>query len=114
MVSINLGLGPGDVIFGFLRLRHPSEESHRPEVRDEHCALIRELRVYGPVVNIGEHEPDAWQHFGFGEKMINAAENLARTELGVNRLLVNSGIGVKEYYRKLGFHDLGPYLAKSL
>ena len=103
-----------DVIFGFLRLRCPSEDAHRPEIREKPCTLIRELRVYGPVVNIGEKEPDAWQHFGLGEKMIRAAEEITRTDIGVERILVNSGIGVKEYYRKLGFIDLGPYLAKSL
>ncbi|MHA1636833.1 MAG: tRNA uridine(34) 5-carboxymethylaminomethyl modification radical SAM/GNAT enzyme Elp3 [Candidatus Thorarchaeota archaeon] len=103
-----------DIIFGFLRLRYPSVDAHRPEIREKPCVLIRELRVYGPVVEIGEKEPDAWQHFGLGEKMVCAAEDIARTELGVERILVNSGIGVKEYYRKLGFTDLGPYLAKSL
>jgi elongator complex protein 3 len=103
-----------DVIFGFLRLRYPSEDAYRPEINETSCALIRELRVYGPVVNIGEKELDAWQHLGLGEKMISTAENIVRDEYGANRILVNSGIGVKEYYRKLGFFDLGPYLAKSL
>ncbi|MHA1577566.1 MAG: tRNA uridine(34) 5-carboxymethylaminomethyl modification radical SAM/GNAT enzyme Elp3, partial [Candidatus Thorarchaeota archaeon] len=103
-----------DIIFGFLRLRLPSDKAHRPEINEESCVIIRELRVYGPVVNIGEQNPDAWQHFGLGEKLLSIAEEIGRDEFGVNRIVVNSGIGVKEYYRKTGFTDSGPYLVKIL
>jgi elongator complex protein 3 len=103
-----------DVILAFLRLRLPSDDAHRPEISEESCSLIRELRVYGPVVEIGERDPQAWQHLGLGEKLLTEAERTSRDELGVDRILVNSGIGVKEYYRNLGFADLGPFLAKDL
>ena len=103
-----------DVLFGFLRLRLPSEHAHRPEVTSEPCMIIRELRVYGPVVNIGEHDPKAWQHLGLGERLLRAAEQIAGEEFGIKRLLVLSGIGVKEYYRSLGYRDMGPFLVKSL
>ena len=76
--------------------------------------IIRELRVYGPVVNIGEHDPKAWQHLGLGERLLRAAEQIAGEEFGIKRLLVLSGIGVKEYYRSLGYRDMGPFLVKSL
>jgi elongator complex protein 3 len=103
-----------DVILGFLRLRLPSDDTHRPEINSRSCSLIRELRVYGPVVEIGDRDPKAWQHLGLGEKLVRTAEQVSHDELGVDRILVNSGIGVKEYYRKLGFRDLGPYLSKNL
>ena len=103
-----------DVIFAFLRLRRPSKDAHRPEIRDENCVMIRELRVYGPVVNIGERDPNAWQHQGLGEKLIAAAEQIGQDEFGADRILVNSGIGVKPYYHALGFTDTGPYLSKNL
>ena len=76
--------------------------------------MIRELRVYGPVVNIGERDPDAWQHQGLGEKLIAAAEQIGQDEFGADMILVNSGIGVKPYYRALGLTDTGPYLSKIL
>jgi elongator complex protein 3 len=101
-----------DVIFGFLRLRKPSEETFRPEVKDG--VIIRELRVYGPVVDIGERDPEAWQHLGLGEKMISAAEDIVRDEFDSHRIVVNSGLGVKPYYRTLGFEDHGPFLSKAL
>jgi elongator complex protein 3 len=103
-----------DVILAFLRLRLPSDNAHRPEIFEESCSLIRELRVYGPVVEIGERDPQAWQHLGLGEKLLTEAERISHDELGVDRILVNSGIGVKEYYRNLGFANLGPFLAKDL
>ncbi|MFW9981273.1 MAG: tRNA uridine(34) 5-carboxymethylaminomethyl modification radical SAM/GNAT enzyme Elp3 [Candidatus Thorarchaeota archaeon] len=103
-----------DVILAFLRLRLPSDEAHRPEIAEKPCSLIRELRVYGPVVEIGERDSEAWQHLGLGEKLLTTAEQINRDELGVDRILVNSGIGVKEYYRNLGFQDLGPFLSKDL
>jgi elongator complex protein 3 len=103
-----------DIIFGFLRLRMPSSDAHRTEINQSPCAIIRELRVYGPVVEIGERNPDAWQHLGLGNRMLKEAERIALEELHVNRLVVNSGIGVKEYYRALGFNDTGPYLEKNL
>jgi elongator complex protein 3 len=103
-----------DVILAFLRLRLPSDDAHRPEIRENPCSLIRELRVYGPVVEIGERDPQSWQHLGLGEKLLTTAEQISCDELGVDRILVNSGIGVKEYYRNLGFQDLGPFLSKNL
>jgi elongator complex protein 3 len=103
-----------DVIFGFLRLRLPSSDAHRTEINHGSCAIIRELRVYGPVVEIGERNPDAWQHLGLGDRMLKEAERIAVEDFQVNRLVVNSGIGVKEYYRALGYHATGPYLERSL
>lgn len=103
-----------DVIFGFLRLRVPSQRAFRPEIASKPCAIIRELRVYGPVVEIGQRNPQAWQHLGLGEKMIEEAEAIAQNEYDSRRILVNSGLGVKPYYRALGFDNLGPFLSKAV
>ena len=62
-----------DVLFGFIRLRSPSIDAFRHEISDQSTLLIRELRVYGPVVDIGKRDDDAWQHLGLGEKMMVAA-----------------------------------------
>lgn len=102
-----------DVLFGFIRLRNPSVDAYRPEIIDQPTLIIRELHVYGPVVDIGKRDEDAWQHLGFGEQMLIASEEIARSEFDAKQLLVNSGLGVKEYYRGLGFTDKGPYLTKA-
>ncbi|MFW9839122.1 MAG: tRNA uridine(34) 5-carboxymethylaminomethyl modification radical SAM/GNAT enzyme Elp3 [Candidatus Thorarchaeota archaeon] len=103
-----------DVLFGFLRLRSPSSDTHRLELTRKPSVMIRELRVYGPVVDIGKRDRDAWQHLGLGEKLMSEAEEIGRTDFDATQILVNSGIGVKEYYRALGYVDDGPYLAKNL
>lgn len=103
-----------DIIFGFLRLRYPSKEAHRPEISNRTCTIIRELRVYGPVVEIGDHDSNAWQHLGLGERMLEHANEISTSEFDAKRILVNSGVGVKQYYRNLGFYDEGPYLVKTL
>jgi elongator complex protein 3 len=103
-----------DVLFGFIRLRYPSSDTYRSEILDKPSLIIRELHVYGPVVDIGQRDEDAWQHLGLGEKLIAYTEEISHTEFDAKQILVNSGIGVKEYYRELGFVDKGPYLVKSL
>jgi len=103
-----------DILFGFTRLRYPSTDAYRAEIIETSSLIIRELHVYGPVVDIGQRDEDAWQHLGLGEKLIDNAEEIGVTEFDTKQILVNSGIGVKEYYRELGFCDKGPYLSKAL
>lgn len=102
-----------DILIGFLRLRIPSEMAHRPEVTGK-TALIRELRVYGPVVPIGERIPEAWQHREFGKKLLQEAERIAFEEYDKNKMLITSAIGTREYYRRFGYGKEGPYMAKGL
>jgi elongator complex protein 3 len=78
------------------------------------AALIREVHVYGPVVELGENAAgDEAQHAGLGTQLIHAAEQLAR-EAGYARLAVIAAIGTRGYYRKQGF-ELGElYMQKAL
>ena len=105
-----------DIILGFLRLRHPSEDKIISLVNNKPFSIIREVHIYGSVVGIGtqaERKID-WQHKGFGTKLINEATKISRDEAGSELLLVTSGIGVREYYAKRGFKRLMPYMAKPL
>jgi elongator complex protein 3 len=111
-----------DLLVGFCRLRFPSfapdqpgapgteDDAIRRELTD--AALIRELHVYGSEVAIGGDGD--WQHRGYGTKLLEHAEELAR-DAGYRKLAVISGIGAREYYRnKLGYHQDGPYVSKRL
>jgi elongator complex protein 3 len=101
---------------GFLRLSLPSIDPFGPldftELKG--AAIIREVHVYGPVVEIGrEGQSGQAQHSGLGTKLIEAAESLTRAA-GYQRLAVISAIGTREYYRKHGF-ELGElYMLKAL
>ncbi|MFX0163312.1 MAG: tRNA uridine(34) 5-carboxymethylaminomethyl modification radical SAM/GNAT enzyme Elp3 [Candidatus Hodarchaeota archaeon] len=101
-----------DVLVGFLRLRIPSKNAHRPEI-GEKTAIVRELRIYGLQVPIGEKFEKAWQHKGWGSSLLSTAEKIAREEYDMKKLLVTSGIGVRPYYREKGYDLLGPYMAKN-
>ena len=99
-------------IAGFLRFRLPSENIFRPEITDK-TALIRELHVYGNMIKIGNKNPSIGQHTGFGEKLLKEAENLA-IDNDKDEIVIISGIGSRNYYRKFGYERKGPYMAKKL
>ena len=102
-----------ETIYGFLRLRNPSELSHRNEITQNSC-IVRELHVFGKSIKIGEHEKNAIQHSGLGRKLMNDAEKISREEFDARKLLVISAVGTREYYKKLGYSLDGPYMSKQL
>ncbi|AAB91263.1 tRNA uridine(34) 5-carboxymethylaminomethyl modification radical SAM/GNAT enzyme Elp3 [Archaeoglobus fulgidus] len=97
-----------DALVGFVRLRFP-KEPFIEVLRD--AALIRELHVYGRAVPIGQSS-DAFQHRGFGERLLKEAEEIAKEEY--DRIAVISGVGVRDYYRKLGYRLRQGYMVKKL
>lgn len=100
-----------DVLIGFLRLRFPASP-HRSELCG--AALVRELHVYGPLVPLETRAKNAqWQHRGYGEELLREADRMA-AEAGFKKIAVTSGIGAREYYRRLGYRRDGPYMAKTL
>jgi len=102
-----------DVLIGYVRLRFPSVNVHRPEVRVDETAIVRELHVYGPLAPLGVRTADAWQHRGYGKMLLRRAEEAA-LENGRTRMLATSSLGVKEYFRRLGYRKTGPYMGKIL
>jgi elongator complex protein 3 len=53
------------------------------------------------------------QHLGLGKRLMQEAEKITRDHK-VKKIAVISGIGVRNYYRKLGYKLQGTYLTKSL
>lgn len=95
-------------LFGYLRLRHV-HDPHRPELRDGD-AMIREVKVPGTVVPVGADDETKAQHRGVGARLVAEAARIAVEEWETSRLFVIAGVGVKPYYRRLGFKDDGVYL----
>ncbi|MDO8480392.1 MAG: tRNA uridine(34) 5-carboxymethylaminomethyl modification radical SAM/GNAT enzyme Elp3 [Nanoarchaeota archaeon] len=98
-----------DKLIGFCRLRFP-DQSLRPEITLD-SAIIREVHVYGEATPLGK--TGAVQHKGIGKELMAKAEEIARNA-GKKKVIVISGVGVREYYRKLGYEREGPYMVKSL
>jgi elongator complex protein 3 len=103
-----------NVLLGYLRLRVPSAKAHRPEIIAEPSAIVRELHVYGPLVPVGKHSANAWQHKGFGAELLAEAERMARRDFGLKKLLVISAIGTRRYYMRFGYERDGVYVSKRL
>ena len=98
-----------DLLLGFVRLRYPARQL-RSEIT-EHTALIRELHVYGSTARLGKE--GVVQHRGIGKRLMAEAERIARED-GYRKMLVISGVGVREYYARLGYRRDGPYMGKML
>ena len=102
-----------DILIGFLRLRIPSIKAHRKEV-DEKTAIVRELHVYGQMAELGQKKDEIWQHMGYGEDLLFEAEKIAIEKYDKNKLLIISGVGARNYYRKFGYRRDGPYMSKII
>jgi elongator complex protein 3 len=119
-----------DKILAFLRLRIPSQWT-LPEIKD--CAIIRELHTYGRVATISSKLPaqggsasggknqKVIQHTGLGKQLMDEAEKIVKMEFNkkicperIRGIAVIAGIGVREYYKKLGYKLKGTYMIKDL
>jgi len=104
-----------DVLIGLLRLRKPSEKAHRKEAKNTRSMLVRELHVYGPMVNVGaKAEEKQWQHRGWGEGLMHEAERISKEEFDARKIIVLAGIGTRNYYRRFGYERQGPYMIKNI
>lgn len=103
-----------DILIGLLRLRKCSALTYRKELKSEKCSIVRELHVYGSVVPVGAQDPAKFQHQGYGTLLMEEAARIARVEHGSTKIAVISGVGTRDYYRKLGYELEGPYMTKSL
>ncbi len=93
------------ILYGFCRLRL---DENSPVA----TAIIRELHVYGQLVSIGKKIKKI-QHQGLGKQLMLKAEKIARDK-GSKNIAVISGVGVRNYYRKLGYRLKNTYMFKVL
>jgi len=94
----------GKDLYGFCRLRLTPNSSIAP-------AIIRELHVYGQLVPVGHIKKV--QHSGLGKKLMKEAEKIARKNK-TKEMAIISGIGVRGYYKKLGYKLKDTYMKKAL
>ena len=105
-----------DKLLGFLRLRLPIDNKHNTILLPDRPALIRELHVFGFVKSVMSTEGDdhrAVQHMGFGKILIRKAEAIAFCN-GFTSIAIISGVGVRSYYRRLGYGLSKSYMVKKL
>jgi elongator complex protein 3 len=101
-----------NILLGFCRLRIPYKPFRKEITKDS--AGIRELHVYGTTEKIGKKGKNI-QHKGIGKTLMKEAERIAKEVFDKKKMLVISGIGVREYYcKKLGYKKDGVYVSKKL
>ena len=52
---------------------------------------------------VGKRDKKSPQHIGLGKKLMQKAESIAKKEFGISKITVISGVGVRDYYRKLDY-----------
>ncbi len=106
-----------DKLLALLRLRIPSQifanEKHFIPSLDS-AAIIREVHTYGQTVPIAKKIKGASQHIGIGKQLIAEAEQITQKEFKIKKIAVISGVGVRDYYRKLGYRLENEYMTKNL
>jgi elongator complex protein 3 len=75
-------------------------------------AIIREVHTYGQALAILKKQK-LIQHQGLGKKLIAKAESIAKKS-GFKKISVIAGVGVRDYYRKLGYELESSYMVKYL
>ncbi|MEA3229483.1 MAG: tRNA uridine(34) 5-carboxymethylaminomethyl modification radical SAM/GNAT enzyme Elp3 [archaeon] len=99
-----------DVLAGYLRMRYPYRP-FRPEI-DNDTAIIRELKVVGTSVPVGE-KGAGLQHKGLGSELMRKAEEIACSD-GMKKIAVISAVGTRKYYEKIGYVRDGAYMSKKV
>ncbi|NMB57066.1 tRNA uridine(34) 5-carboxymethylaminomethyl modification radical SAM/GNAT enzyme Elp3 [Candidatus Beckwithbacteria bacterium] len=101
-------------LYAMLRLRLPKENEMTkvfPVLKN--AALIRELQVFGKQIPLTEKTEDGTQHQSLGKKLVQKAEEIAK-ENDFAKIAIISGVGVRDYYRKLGYKLEETYMVKYL
>ena len=76
-------------------------------------AFIREVHTFGQMQSITSQKEKSPQHKGLGKKLIKEAEKIAKKNKS-KMMIVISGVGVRGYYKKLGYKLKDTYMVKSL
>lgn len=104
------------ILLGFIRMRiiYNDLKEGISIIRKKKTARIRELHVYGYISNT--ENKNVIQHSGIGKCLLQIAETIAYDQHDCENMLIISGIGVRDYYRKYGYYltKEGEYMMKKL
>ena len=93
-------------LYSLLRLR----------INSDGIATIREIHTYGQLQPIERSRTplNSPQHSGLGRKLVEEAERITQKEFAVKKIAVISGVGVRGYWRTLGYKLENTYMMKKL
>jgi len=109
-------------LFSMLRLRLPDKDEEMIFEELVGATIVREVHTYGQVKEIEKNQKakkpktqnkDLTQHRGLGKRLLTKAEEIA-LERGYKKMAVISAVGTREYYKNLGYEQVGEYMVKDL
>lgn len=98
---------PNDRLAGFLRLSLPRSDPPIAELAG--CAVVRELHIYGPALELGDRYAGRAQHAGLGTRLLGEARRIAG-HAGYRKLAIIAAVGTRPYYHERGFELSGLYM----
>ena len=98
-------------IAGFIRLSLPRVALEMLGL--ERCAMIRELHIYGPALQLGNRGKGRAQHSGLGNSLLLEARRVAAAA-GYRHLAIIAAVGTRPYYRRRGFELIETYMMDRL
>ncbi len=98
-------------LFAMLRLRETKNATISVLKKS---TIIREIHTYGQHLEIKDKKETSPQHRGLGKRLIKEAERITKEEFGKNKITVISGVGVRGYWRDLGYNLQETYMKKNL
>jgi elongator complex protein 3 len=105
---------PDARLAGYLRLSLPGEGAPATGLPDlDGAALVREVHIVGQSLELGRGEAGVAQHAGLGSRLMAEAEDIARQH-GSSRVAVIAALGVRDYYRRLGYRLAETYMVKDI
>jgi len=108
-----LSFEANNYLYAMLRLRFPGKKTNRLFPVLDNAALIRELQVFGQQATVSAAQTSKTQHKSLGKRLVAKAEEIAKRE-GYKKIAIISGVGVRDYYRKLGYELEDTYMVKGL
>jgi elongator complex protein 3 len=99
-------------LYGILRLRFPNKKDCFMRVLKS-AAIIRDFHVFGQLVAISKTKSLSTRHKLLRDQLIKEAEKVAK-EKGYKNLAFTCGIGLRTYFKELGYKLRENYMIKSL
>ncbi len=100
------------ILYAFCRLFLPNKKSlPTNNYQLTTGAIIRELHTYGQLTPVGQ--AGKIQHRGLGKQLLAQAKKIVQQKK-YTHLKIISGIGVRPYYRKLGYRLKDTYMVKQI
>jgi len=90
------------------------DNSFESSFSDSDSSVLSPITSHESVPALSPTNVVKYQHKGLGKALLAEAERICKDECGLKSLSVISAVGTRDYYRKFGYTNNGPYVTKML